>query len=338
MAAPLKIQGDKKPGDTFQMGIEGDTGIASSDVGNDLPALLSDPTKAAAMAYLGQDMDAARSAWKIDYTGYGVVGKCVRRYAACWHPEEKCVPLAPSIQSSGKSRLVHTKPLVHVPSCDNKDDATYHLDCTKAYGNLLKPKLKLLEKSGKFLLLCVDDAAELSSLIFARFRRMLKTIVKISKDSTASAAEPALAVAAAELLHCNGDAYLCEFISKLIEVCVDGLVLEGVCGEMAIRLVMLLAMHECTKSQKYIKPVRLQEYLETLFGKVAMEELKQCCGDFSSNMVFFNCFIATMSMPSVKQYRDYYKRASAIICRKNESILGLIIPANQEPCQAFKFE
>ncbi|EFJ19624.1 hypothetical protein SELMODRAFT_419024 [Selaginella moellendorffii] len=370
-----------------QMGIQGDTGIVFLDFGNDLPALVKS---------------------LLACNTYGeLVEKCVRRYAACWHPEEKCVPLAPLIQSSiwGKSRLMCElwragMHFLYISCLKEKSTGfprrTKHLpDVLESWDEsdvivLMASAISVLNRSSKdcqawiqllFDLCTIQEDAQVyaagncffsivigTDKTVANFiatsykddpslrarplnsvnklydpgRATCWTIVKISKDRrrvyTASAAEPALAVAAAELLHCNGDAYLCEFISKLIEVCVDGLVLEAVCGGMAIRLVMLLGMHECTKSQKYIKPVRLQEYLETLFGKVAVEELKQCCGDFSSNMVFFNCFIATMSMPSVKQYRDYYKRASAIICRKNESILDLIIPANQEPRQAFKFE
>ncbi|EFJ08560.1 hypothetical protein SELMODRAFT_428768 [Selaginella moellendorffii] len=37
------------------------------------------------------------------------------------------------------------------------------------------------------------------------------------------------------------------------------------------------------------------QYLETLFGKVAMEELMQCCGDFLGSIVFFNCFIPPLN-------------------------------------------
>ncbi|KAI5070780.1 hypothetical protein GOP47_0015123 [Adiantum capillus-veneris] len=160
--------------------------------------------------------------------------------------------------------------------------------------------------------------------------RHMRTIVCISKDRrrvyTSAAAEPALAAAAAMLLHAKNDAFLAMFIDKLTEVCKDGLVLEGIRGEIVARIVIILAMHECTKSDNYIKSVPLATFLETMFGGKVVQDLKDNCVNLESTL-FFNCFIPTSLPPSPQLLDDYFVRCAALVARRKEHVLDFAVPA-----------
>ena len=159
--------------------------------------------------------------------------------------------------------------------------------------------------------------------------RHMRSIIRISPDRkrvyTASAAEPALAAAAAQLLHRDNDAYLDEFLSRLIEVCIDGLVLEGVRGEMVARIVLILAMHQLTKDTNYIKPVSMRDFLSVLFEDGVVEALERNCCSLDVEL-FFNCFLPTNLPPTSKKLDEYFERCAAMVNRRNERVVDLCLP------------
>lgn len=162
----------------------------------------------------------------------------------------------------------------------------------------------------------------------------MRTIVHISDDRrrvyTAAAAEPVLAAAAAELLHTDNDAFLGDFLTKLIEVFEDGLVLEGVRGEVVARIIIMLAMHECTQKGYYIQPVTLATFLQTMVGKSYVDQLNKNCCNLEQYYLFFNSF-SPISVEIFKQLADAaFARCTALTARRNETVLDLAIPCRSK--------
>lgn len=157
----------------------------------------------------------------------------------------------------------------------------------------------------------------------------MRTIVKISEDRrrvyTAAAVEPALAAGAAKLLHAQNDAFLGDFLDKLIEVFLDGLVLEGMRGEVVARIVIMLAMHECTKNSYYIQPVTLATFLETMVGGSIVKKLRaNCCS--LEEILFFNSFTPTSVEPYKQLLDAAFARCTALVTRRNERVLDYALP------------
>ncbi|KAI5066409.1 hypothetical protein GOP47_0019033 [Adiantum capillus-veneris] len=158
----------------------------------------------------------------------------------------------------------------------------------------------------------------------------MRTIVNISKDRrrvyTAAAAERVLAAAAAELLHAHNDAFLGDFLTKMIEVFEDGLVFEGVRGEVVARIIILLAMHECTQKANYTQPVTLATFLKTMVGKSNVDKLNENCCNLEGYYLFFNSF-SPVSVEIFKQLAEAaFARCTALSAQRNETILDLALP------------
>ncbi|KAI5066408.1 hypothetical protein GOP47_0019032 [Adiantum capillus-veneris] len=170
------------------------------------------------------------------------------------------------------------------------------------------------------------------SLLQQLVAKHMRTIVNISKDRrrvyTAAAAELVLAAAAAKLLHAHNDAFLGDFLTKMIEVFEDGLVLEGVRGEVVARIIILLAMHECTQEGNYIQPVTLATFLKTMVGKSNVDKLNENCCNLEGYYLFFNSF-SPISVEIFKQLAEAaFARCTALTAQRNETILDLALPCH----------
>ncbi|KAI5066410.1 hypothetical protein GOP47_0019034 [Adiantum capillus-veneris] len=114
----------------------------------------------------------------------------------------------------------------------------------------------------------------------------------------------------------------------MIEVFEDGLVLEGVRGEVVARIIILLAMHECTQEGNYIQPVTLATFLKTMVGKSNVDKLIENCCNLEGYYLFFNSF-SPISVEIFKQWAEAaFARCTALTAQRNETILDLALPCH----------
>lgn len=200
----------------------------------------------------------------------------------------------------------------------------------------------------------VKPQSELASSLVASHLGMCLAISSDRRSVfTGYPSEPVLAEAACHIMNRRQDSGLGEFLEPLLLYIREGIVEGGVRGELAARLLFLLAWdHACMKDALaytprldicgghrvlYTRPLTVRQFLHSLAdeqrlhaalkGQIADREMQR----FLDGKVFFTHFTAVTYRVERPDLIEFFESSAAVMCKRGEQSIDLIIPVRLRP-------
>ncbi|KAG9287213.1 hypothetical protein G9A89_008843 [Geosiphon pyriformis] len=151
--------------------------------------------------------------------------------------------------------------------------------------------------------------------------------------------EPILAEAAALLM--KDQNVLRKLLHFLLDALHTGYIEPGYRGELVARLLLMIAWDHATRdrdisphlgnlgySKEFVsRPIRVKEFLISLFGQENYDEhIQSFPQKLADGLLAFTHFIPVTYTPNQTQLRTLFIRFAAVICKRNQAGVDLIIP------------
>ncbi|KAG9297278.1 hypothetical protein G9A89_009960 [Geosiphon pyriformis] len=151
--------------------------------------------------------------------------------------------------------------------------------------------------------------------------------------------EPILAEAAALLM--KDQNVLRKLLHFLLDALHTGYIEPGYRGELVARLLLMIAWDHATRdrdisphlgnlgySKEFVsRPIRVKEFLISLFGQENYDEhIQSFPQKLANGLLAFTHFIPVTYTPNQTQLRTLFIRFAAVICKRNQAGVDLIIP------------
>ncbi|KAG9286641.1 hypothetical protein G9A89_007768 [Geosiphon pyriformis] len=151
--------------------------------------------------------------------------------------------------------------------------------------------------------------------------------------------EPILAEAAALLM--KDQNVLRKLLHFLLDALHTGYIEPGYRGELVVRLLLMIAWDHATRdrdisphlgnlgySKEFVsRPIRVKEFLISLFGQENYDEhIQSFPQKLADGLLAFTHFIPVTYTPNQTQLRTLFIRFAAVICKRNQAGVDLIIP------------
>ena len=198
---------------------------------------------------------------------------------------------------------------------------------------------------GTRMLLDIAPRTELASDLVGNYMRHC-VFVSQARDFvwSVSPSEPVLVEAATQLMHekanINPPPLPC-MLKHLEEALLCGFVEAGPRGELVARIILLLAAdHACQKKGlagrqfQYAQVLTVGEYLNSLIGADQLQTLvsgsemnKNMLKELLNGKIFFTYIVRAHYKPKRRNLPRFIARGAAILCRRNEEGVDIVIPA-----------
>ena len=182
---------------------------------------------------------------------------------------------------------------------------------------------------------CVDVAPQstLSATLVASHMRVCLG-VSLEKDTiyTSYISEPALAEASASITR-DPRTGIDSLLPPVIDVVRQGAVEGGFRGELTARILLTLAWDSVTsKSARSSTPIAVRQFLTTLGGETAVnctvgQTPEATRATMLDAFIMFTHFVRVSYVPSRVHLLSFLKRGAAILCKRGQKGIDLIIPA-----------
>ncbi|CAG8649282.1 5507_t:CDS:2, partial [Paraglomus brasilianum] len=145
--------------------------------------------------------------------------------------------------------------------------------------------------------------------------------------------DPVLAEASAHITNNTNRIGLAHHVCTLISALREGSVEGGYRGELVARLILTMAWdkacieHSHTKkANMFSHPMTLQQYFQALLSSKVWQALQdKLTSELQTARIRFTHFIRVTYTPSPKQLLEFFRRGAAVICKRNQVGVDLIL-------------
>jgi len=146
--------------------------------------------------------------------------------------------------------------------------------------------------------------------------------------------DPVLAEASAHITNNTNRIGLAHYVSTLINALREGSVEAGYRGELVARFILTMAWDKACISHRdnkeanvFSRPITLQQYFQALFSSKVWQEIQdELSSELQTARIRFTHFIRVMYTPSRQQLLEFFRRGAAVICKRNQVGVDLILP------------